>query len=148
MCAGGRRGGDGGRSPDDWLGPSLRLPCQPPPPRARSASRRAAGDPGPIRAAVARSGRRRLNNVKKWAPTTASTSISATSGEAGGGNPAVAGLHRRTELALALAMLGVREHVVLDHPDGGCAEVDGRGGRGGGEVRAVLDDVDPTPRSA
>ena len=70
-------------------------------------------------------------------------SISTTSGEAGGGDPH----HRRaraTELARALATLGVRERV-LDHPDG---ERRGRRGRAAREVRAVLDDVTPTPSSS
>jgi LmbE family N-acetylglucosaminyl deacetylase len=51
-------------------------------------------------------------------------SICATAGEAGGGEPAATARLRRRELADALALLGVAEHVVLDHPDGGCAAVD------------------------
>jgi LmbE family N-acetylglucosaminyl deacetylase len=51
------------------------------------------------------------------------TSVSATAGEAGGGPPAEVGRRRRRELAQALAVLGVDDHVVLGFADGGCAAV-------------------------
>lgn len=53
--------------------------------------------------------------------------VTATRGEAGDadahGRDALARL-RTEELEAALAILGVREHRWLDHPDGGCADVD------------------------
>lgn len=55
--------------------------------------------------------------------------VTATRGEAGGLDASVEGRARlaavRTqEMQSALALLGVSEHVWLDHPDGGCATVD------------------------
>jgi LmbE family N-acetylglucosaminyl deacetylase len=53
--------------------------------------------------------------------------VTATWGEAGSpaGEPDDVVLRRRrAELTAALAILGVREHVALGYPDGGCADVD------------------------
>jgi LmbE family N-acetylglucosaminyl deacetylase len=52
------------------------------------------------------------------------TSVSATAGEAGGGPPDAVGRLRHRELAQAMAVLGVDDHVVLGHADGGCAAVE------------------------
>jgi LmbE family N-acetylglucosaminyl deacetylase len=55
--------------------------------------------------------------------------VTATHGEAGG-DPALArstiAAVRDRELATALSVLGVREHVQFDYPDGGCDRIDSR----------------------
>jgi LmbE family N-acetylglucosaminyl deacetylase len=53
--------------------------------------------------------------------------ITATHGEAGGDPslaPTVVAAQRDRELAAALAVLGIGEHVQFDYPDGGCADSD------------------------
>ena len=55
--------------------------------------------------------------------------VTATHGEAGGDPafaPEVIAATRDRELAGALDALGIREHVQLDYPDGGCDRVDAR----------------------
>jgi LmbE family N-acetylglucosaminyl deacetylase len=69
------------------------------------------------------------------------TSVSATAGEAGGGPPDAVARLRRRELAQALAVLGVDDHVVLGHPDGGCDAVELDAAVAG--VVAVLERVRP-----
>lgn len=54
--------------------------------------------------------------------------VTATRGEAGSLDhvkwpPETLGSVREAELAACLAVLGVREHIWLDYPDGGCADV-------------------------
>jgi len=48
---------------------------------------------------------------------------------------------RTHELEAALTILGVTEHVWLDHPDGGCADVDPE--LPAGQLAALIDDVRP-----
>ncbi|HYO41246.1 MAG TPA: PIG-L family deacetylase [Nocardioidaceae bacterium] len=72
--------------------------------------------------------------------------VTATRGEAGGpvadaGARARLAELRTRELADALGVLGVEEHVWLDHPDGGCAAVDEEVAVG--QLLDVLDDVRP-----
>ncbi len=62
--------------------------------------------------------------------------VTATRGEAGGD-----GQVRTVELDEALAVLGVTEHHWLDHPDGGCADVDAD--EAATRIRAIVDDVRP-----
>lgn len=62
--------------------------------------------------------------------------VTATRGEAGGD-----GQVRTMELEQALEVLGVVEHHWLDHPDGGCADVDPD--EGATEIRAFLEEVKP-----
>jgi LmbE family N-acetylglucosaminyl deacetylase len=55
--------------------------------------------------------------------------VTATVGELGTADPerwppGKLGALRRREMAASLAALGVAEHIWLDHPDGGCADVD------------------------
>ncbi|HEV8057040.1 MAG TPA: PIG-L family deacetylase [Actinomycetota bacterium] len=56
--------------------------------------------------------------------------VTATAGEHGTTDPEAwpprrLAAGRRAELTASLAAVGVHEHVVLDHRDGGCADVDG-----------------------
>jgi LmbE family N-acetylglucosaminyl deacetylase len=69
--------------------------------------------------------------------------VTATRGEAGGpvGSEVALARLRTDELNAALDVLGVAEHHWLDHPDGGCAEVDA--GTAAGRVAAVVADVRP-----
>jgi LmbE family N-acetylglucosaminyl deacetylase len=66
--------------------------------------------------------------------------VTATRGEAGGTEEGLAEI-RTQELEGALKVLGVEEHYWLDHPDGGCAEVDPEGPVG--VLAGLLDDVRP-----
>jgi LmbE family N-acetylglucosaminyl deacetylase len=66
--------------------------------------------------------------------------VTATRGEAGGDAADFAAV-RTAELEAALEVLGVSDHRWLDHPDGGCANVDEA--EASGAVREVLDEVRP-----
>jgi LmbE family N-acetylglucosaminyl deacetylase len=73
-------------------------------------------------------------------------SVSATRGERGTDDPTAwpperLGPLRETELAAALAVLGVTEHRFLGHPDGGCDDVDEDAAVA--QVRAVIEEVRP-----
>ena len=66
--------------------------------------------------------------------------VTATAGEHGTAHPDVwpparLAAHRRDELAASLAALGVVEHLVLGHADGGCHLVDGTGHDRGADRR-------------
>jgi LmbE family N-acetylglucosaminyl deacetylase len=72
--------------------------------------------------------------------------VTATRGEAGSDDDSptirdeLRGLRTR-ELEAALEVLGVEEHLWLDHPDGGCASIDPRGPAA--RLAELLDDVRP-----
>jgi len=73
--------------------------------------------------------------------------VTATRGEMGStdesrwpNGPELAAV-RTAELAASLAVFGVTEHVWLDYPDGGCADVDAD--EAVARVRAIIDDVRP-----
>ena len=62
--------------------------------------------------------------------------ITATRGEAGGD-----GQVRTVELEQALDVLGVSEHLWLDYPDGGCADVDAH--EAVTRIRSIVDEIRP-----
>lgn len=72
--------------------------------------------------------------------------VTATRGELGTPDPVLwpparLAARRETELEVSLDTLGVDEHVILGHPDGGCAAVDAD--LGAAEVAGVIDAVEP-----
>lgn len=72
--------------------------------------------------------------------------VTATRGELGTSDPFSwppdrLGRRREIELEHSLALLGVDEHVVLGHPDGGCADVPAE--LGAAEVAGVIDAIAP-----
>jgi LmbE family N-acetylglucosaminyl deacetylase len=69
--------------------------------------------------------------------------VTATAGELGTSDPELWPPHRlarlrREELRASLATLGVHELRMLDHPDGGCAAVDGTD-----QIARVIDEIRP-----
>lgn len=72
--------------------------------------------------------------------------LTATRGELGTTDPEEwppgrLALRRQAELEISLSTLGVREHWLLDHPDGGCDRVPVE--IGAGQVAAVIDAIHP-----
>jgi LmbE family N-acetylglucosaminyl deacetylase len=72
--------------------------------------------------------------------------VTATRGEAGSTDevrwpPSELAAVRTEELALALAELGVTEHIWLDYPDGGCEDIDAD--EAAARIAAIIEEVRP-----
>ena len=73
--------------------------------------------------------------------------VTATRGELGSTDPqrwpagAALAEVRTKEMAASMAELGVTEHIWLDYPDGGCAEIDDE--EAVARLRTIIDDVQP-----